>query len=184
MGLFSDTIPTAKFNQLGDKVVGTIVRFEKQQRTEFVPNQKGAGRPMFWHNDKPTAGMAVDPQSGEPNRPVMDQVIVLDTGIEDEYGETQRRLFVKSKQMLGDIKTACKAAGVRDVDEGGRLTCTWVSGAGRTGSPKVYAFEYAAPRQAPAGDSVVNNPAPAQRTAAANSVLGQPVGAGVSNPPF
>ncbi|MEU1240069.1 hypothetical protein ABZ388_06890 [Micromonospora parva] len=173
MGLFSETIPTAKFNQIGDKVVGTIVRFDQQQRTEFTPNQQGAGRPMFWHNGKPTAAMPNDPQTGEPNQPVMDKVIVLDTGVDDGYGETQRRLFVKSKQMLNDIKTACTAAGVRDVDEGGRLTCTWVDGAGRVGSPKVYAFEYAPP--AMAGAVAAPAEAPAAPKAAKKSQ---------DNPPF
>lgn len=165
MGLFSDSIPTAKFNQIGDSVVGAIVRFDQQQRTEFTPGG-GAGRLMFWHNGKPTAGTPTDPQTGEANQPVMDKVIVLDTGVDDGYGETQRRLFVKSKQMLNDIKTACKAAGVRDVDEGGRLTCTWVSGAGRVGSPKVYAFEYAPP--ASVGAAAALAPAPAVKKPSEN----------------
>ncbi len=173
MGLFSESIPTAKFDQLGDTVVGEIVRFDQQQRTEFVRGQKGAGRPMFWHHNRPTAGMATDPQTGEPNRPVMDKVVVLDTGVDDGYGETQRRLFVKSKQMLEAIKAACVAAGVRDVDEGGRLTCTWVSGAGQTGDPKVYAFQYAPPAMAGA------TPAPAQ--AAAPAAVSKP---STVEPPF
>lgn len=176
MGLFSDTIPTAKFNQIGDTVVGAIVRFDQQQRTEFTPGG-GAGRLMFWHNGKPTAGMPTDPQTGEANQPVMDKVIVLDTGVDDGYGETQRRLFVKSKQMLNDIKTACKAAGVRDVDEGGRLTCTWASGAGRVGSPKVYAFEYAPP-------ATVGAAATPSTASADSSVTGQPAAKADSAPPF
>lgn len=148
MGLFSESIPTAKFNQIGDTVVGEIVRFDQQQRTKFVRGQVTPGLPMFWSNGRPTAGADVDPRTGAENQPVMDKVVVLDTEVADEYGETQRRLFIKSKQMLTGIKDACKAAGVRDVAEGGRLTCTWVSGAGETGSPKVYAFEYAPPAMA------------------------------------
>lgn len=147
MGLFKEMIPTAKFNQIGDKVSGIIVRFEKQQRTEFDPTGKGTGQLMFWVNGKPKAGIPFDPETRTPNDPVMDQVVIVDTDEADEYGETQRRLFVKSKQTLGAIKEACKNAGTRDVDEGGRLTCTWVDGAGRVGSPKVYAFEYVPPGQ-------------------------------------
>lgn len=187
MGLFSDKVPTAKFNQIGDQVSGVIVSFDKQQRTKFIRGQKSGGALMYWHNSKPTAGVARDPQTGEANRPVMDDVVILDTGVADEYGETERRLFVKTKQMLDAIKTACKAAGVRDVDEGGRLTCRWVSGAGGTTDPRVYAFEYAAPGQAgnDAPAAPVANAAPAQRTTA-DSVLGQPVGAAAyaGEPPF
>lgn len=182
MGLFSDTIPTAKFNQVGDKVVGIIVRFDQQQRTEFIPGG-GVGAPMFWHNGRPVAGVASDPQTGEPNRPVMDKVIVLDTDEADQYGEKQRRLFIKSKQMLTGIKEACTAVGVRDVDEGGRLACTWASGAGRTGSPKVYAFEYDPPGTFTAEEATTPvSTEPAQRTTA-DSVLGKPAAAN-SAPPF
>lgn len=145
MGLFKKMIPTAKFTNVGDKVSGTIVRFEHQQRTEFDPSGKGTGELMFWVNGKPKAGIAFDPETKKPNQPVMDQVVVIDTDEADEYGETQRRLFVKGKQTLSAIKEACKKVGVQDVDEGGRLTCTWVDGAGRVGSPKVYTFEYVPP---------------------------------------
>jgi len=143
MGLFGNKAPTAKFKKLGDQVSGEIVDFQQQQRTEYVPGK--VGDPMFWHKGKPTAGMAVDPATGEPNRPVMDDVIVLETGVADEYGETERRLFIKGKQMLDGLKAACRDAGVRDLDTGGRLTCRWAEGAGGAADPRVYAFEYVPP---------------------------------------
>jgi hypothetical protein len=144
MGLFSNKAPTAKFRQIGDQVVGDIVAFDKQQRTEYLKGG-GIGEPMFWSGRRPVAGAAVDPQTGEANRPVMDDVLVLDTGIPDDYGQTERRLFVKGAAMLEGIAAACKEAGVRDVDLGGRLTCTWASGAGGTADPRVYAFTYVPP---------------------------------------
>lgn len=184
MGLFNDRAPTAKFHQIGDRVSGVIVDFDEQQRTEYIRGSKAGGPPMYWHNGKPTAGVAVDPQTGEANRPVMDPVVTLDTGVADEYGETERRLFVKGKQMFDGIKAACKAVGVRDIDKGGRLTCTWASGAGGAGSPRVYAFEYVPPGGQAANSALAAPaPAPAQRTAA-DSVLGQPAAPGSATPPF
>lgn len=157
MGLFSNKAPTAKFKQIGDEVEGVIVAFDKQQRTEFIPG--GIGGPMFWHKGKPTADLAADPVTGKANDPVMDDVIILDTGVADEYGETERRLFIKGKQMLADLEAACRAGGVRDVDLGGRLACRWATGAGGTADPRVYAFRYtppgaAAPAPAPASDGL------------------------------
>lgn len=190
MGLFSDKVPTAKFDKIGDSVTGSIVGFEKQQRTEYIRDPKGgrgtAGRPMYWVSGRPTPGVATDPMTGEPNQPVMDQVVVLDTGVKDQFGETQRRLFIKSKQMLTGIREACTDAGVRDVEEGGRLTCTWVSGAGVTGDARVYAFAYAPPADgasAPSAPAAPANPAPAQRTTS-DRLFGQPVGVGSMDPPF
>lgn len=149
MGLFDDSrVPTAKFNQIGDSVSGVIVGdVEEVQRTEFIQGQKSGGALMYWHNSKPTAGMAVDPGTGEPNRPVMDKVVTVDTDEVDEYGESERRIFIKGKQTISAIKEALKAAGVRDIAVGGRLTCTWASGAGGTQDPRVYAFEYVPPAE-------------------------------------
>lgn len=155
MGLFNETVPTAKFDKVGDSVTGEIVRFEKQHRSEFNPNLKGAPRMMFWVDGKPTAGIAFDPVTKKPNNPVMDNVLVLETGQPDEYGKTERRLFVKGKATLSAVKEACKSAGVQDVEEGGILTCTWANGLGRVGSPKVYSFSYVPPGNSEVAASVV-----------------------------
>lgn len=141
MGMFGETIPTAKFEKIGDIVSGTIVEMYQHHRTEF-----GTGIPMYWHNRKPTAGVETDPQTGKPNDPVTDPVIVLDTGTPDEYGETRRRLFVKGKAMVAAIQDARRAAKARDISEYGKLSCQWASGkGGQIGPPRVWKFEYEAP---------------------------------------
>lgn len=139
MGLFNSTVPTVKLDKIGDEFGGTIIGFDKQHRTEF-----GTGTPMYWSNRKPTAGVAVDPQTGKDNDPVMDPVVLLDTGNPDEFGETQRRLIVKG-QMLADIREACREAQVRDVRERGQLFGKWVSGQARAGSPRKFKFTYTPP---------------------------------------
>lgn len=144
MGLFTDRAPTAKFNKIGDFCTGRIVEISKSHRTEFK-RDGSIGDLMYWYNGKPTAGVAVDPQTKEPNRPVEDPVITVDTGEPDEYGNTERRIFVKGKGDLAAIKTACTGAGVRDIEIGGRITKTWISGAGGTSDPRVYGYEYEPP---------------------------------------
>lgn len=147
MGLFTTSIPTAKFTQIGDSVVGRIVDIGQQQRTEYL-RDGGIGEPMFWSGGRPVAGAEMDPRTGQPNKPVMDHVITLETGAADENGVTERRVFVKGKAELASIKQACKDAGVRDIEVGGVLKKTWISGAGGTSDPRVYEYKY----KAPAGD--------------------------------
>lgn len=144
MGLFGDKAPTAKFNRIGDRCGGVIVDIGESHRTEYLRGG-AAGEPMYWSSGRPVAGAAIDPASGAANRPVMDAVVTVETGVADEYGETERRIFVKGKADLAAVKDACVAAGVRDIEIGGRLTKTWVSGAGGTDDPRVYAYEYTKP---------------------------------------
>lgn len=146
MGIFNDTAPTGKFSRIGDRCGGEVVHIGEHHRTEFK-RDGSVGLPMYWVNRQPTAGVAVDPQTNEPNRPVMDAVVTVDTGEADEYGNTERRVFVKGKAELTSLKSACTAAGVRDIEVGGRLTKTWSSGAGGTADPRVYTFEYVPPGQ-------------------------------------
>lgn len=186
MGLFSNSVPTAKFLQVGDSCTGTIVEIGQTQRTEFK-RDGSIGDPMFWSGGKPVAGAEVDPRSGQPNQPVMDHVITLETGQPDENGETQRRIFVKGKSELASIKEACIAAGVRDVELGGKLQKTWASG-GRPGgadvdNPRVYSYRYAPPKggvtaQAPAPAPV----APAQTAAAVHEAMDRMQRAHASSP--
>lgn len=185
MGLFSNSVPTAKFQQIGDICSGTIVDIGKQQRTEFKKDGSIGDR-MYWSGGRPTPGAEIDPRSGEPNQPVMDHVITVETGVPDENGETQRRIFVKGKADLAAIKEACTAAGVRDIEIGGRIAKKWLSGAGGTADPRVYAYKYAAP-------GTRNGPQPAseivpqvldrlQHAHASSPVLNRP--SNTSNPGF
>ncbi|HET8726355.1 MAG TPA: hypothetical protein VFO41_02490 [Alphaproteobacteria bacterium] len=144
VGLFANRAPTAKFQQIGDSCAGTIVDIGKAQRTEFK-RDGSIGDPMFWSGGRPVAGAEIDPRSGEPNQPVMDHVITVDTGVADENGDTERRIFVKGKADLAAIKEACIAAGVRDIEVGGRIQKIWKSGEGGTADPRVYVYRYQPP---------------------------------------
>jgi hypothetical protein len=146
VGLFTSSTPTAKFQQIGDSVVGHITHIGKQQRTEYL-RDGGIGPRMYWSGGRPVAGAEVDPRSGENNEPVMDHVVTVDTGVADENGETGRRVFIKGKAELASIKAACIAAGVRDIEIGGVLKKIWVSGAGGTADPRVYEYKYKAPER-------------------------------------
>jgi hypothetical protein len=147
VGLFTSSTPTAKFQQIGDSIVGRITHIGQQQRTEYL-RDGGIGPRMYWSGGRPVADAEIDPRSGEANQPVMDHVVTLDTGKPDENGETERRVFVKGKAELASVKQACIAAGVRDIEIGGVLKKTWLSGAGGTADPRVYEYKYKAPERA------------------------------------
>jgi hypothetical protein len=158
MGLFTDRAPTAKFTKIGDATGGKIVDIGKSHRTEFM-RDGSIGQPMYWFNGKPVPGVAVDPQTGQENRPVEDPVVTVDTGKADEYGNTERRIFIKGSGDLAAVKAACVAAGVRDIEIGGHLTKTWASGAGGTADPRKYTYAYFPPvphdAVLPAGTQVI-----------------------------
>lgn len=157
MGLFSSGVPTAKFQQIGDSCIGRIVDISQTQRTEFT-RDGSVGQRMWWSGGRPVAGAEIDPRSGEQNAPVMDHVVTVDTGVADENGFSEKRIFVKGKAELTSIKAACTEAGVRDIEIGGLLKKTWMSGAGGTADPRVYEYKYKAPGSGegprPAGEIV------------------------------
>lgn len=151
MAMFTTNAPSAKFAHIGDSVEGTIVDVYRTQRYEYV--RGGQGAPLYWLNKKPTAGARINPETGRANDPVLQWVIVVDTGTPDDNGDTERRVFVKNKRMEVALTAAVTLAGGRRAGGlliGGWLRCTWAGEEQGDGpSPaKVYAFEYAAP---PAG---------------------------------
>lgn len=151
MAMFTSNPPSAKFARIGDSVEGTIVDVYRSQRYEYV--RGGQGLPLYWQNRKPTAGARVNPETGQANDPVLQYVIVVDTGAPDDNGDTERRIFVKNKRMETALTAAVTLAGGRRVGGlliGGYLRCTWTGEEQGDGpSPaKVHSFEYAAP---PAG---------------------------------
>jgi hypothetical protein len=161
MGLFSNSTPTAKFAQVGDFCIGRITSIGQQQRTEYHRDGT-SGQAMFWSGGRPVAGADVDPKTGQPNQPVMDHVVTVDTGHPDENGETERRIFVKGKADLASIKAACTEAGVRDIEVGGLMKKLWESGRGGVDEPRVYRYFYQPPARAGVlGDDQAPAPAPA-----------------------
>lgn len=148
MALFTGRTPSAKFNKIGDSVEGSIVEVEKRQRYQF--SRDGSGGPMFWHNRRPTEN-ARYADDGSPNDPVLDLVLTLETGVADENGDTERRVFLKNKRMNTALEKAVLTAGAKreGLLIGGRLQVTF--SAEETGDGpnpyKVYDFVYGRPEE-------------------------------------
>lgn len=146
-GLFATAAPTAKFKNIGDTVEGEIIDAYQYQDSEYVRN--GVGQPLYWHNRRPTPGMRIDPATGRPNDPVLRWQIVLDTGMPDEDGRTERRLFLSKKRLEDGLKRAIIAARAHEgLLLGGHLRCTF-TGFDETSDalqlPKTFEFVYTAP---------------------------------------
>lgn len=118
--------PACKFQAIGDTHKGRIVTAEKRQQTDYA-----TGTPKTWDN-------------GEP---MWEIVITLDTGVEDENGETNRRLFVRG-QMLKALREALKDANAK-LEIGGELAVRYTGDgeASKKGfnAPKLFKAKYTAP---------------------------------------
>jgi hypothetical protein len=119
---------SAKFDNEGDKVVGTILDMQVKQQTDIK-----TGSPRTWDN-------------GDP---MMQLVVTLQTDArDDEDDDGQRTLYVKG-QMQRAVQDAVRKAGARGLAEGGRLGVKFVS----TAEPKQRGFngakQYAAQYEAP-----------------------------------
>lgn len=140
MGLFAgDSIPTIKWEAIGQPVSGVVVGFADHHRSEYSPT--GDGEKLYWSGTggkKKPKPVPFD-ADGNPNQPVMDKVVML------HDGESERRLFVKGQRMVDAIKAAIVEARARDVNEGGVLTGTWTGGAATMNSPREFKFTYEPP---------------------------------------
>lgn len=94
--LFPESIPTFKFEAVGDSIEGVIVKHDASQQTDIATRE-----PLWW----------------EDGRPRMQTVLTLltaerDPDIEDDDG--RRRVFVKS-DMMRAVRDAVKHAGKRKI---------------------------------------------------------------------
>jgi hypothetical protein len=125
--------PAAKFEKIGDTISGTITGFKQQQQTDAT-----TGKPRFF-------------DSGDP----MNLWII---NVEVESGETMslwakrgpnfKVASGKGQAMLDAIVSACKEAGAKNFEVGGRLAVALTGmGEQRGGlnAPKLYTAQYAAP---------------------------------------
>lgn len=110
MGMFDYRPPAMKFVE-GKRQGGRVVEVQESQRRAY--RSDGAGQPLFWHQGKPVEGVEVDPATGEANRPVMQTEIVVDTGIDDGKGETERTIYFGKQRMEKAFKDAARDARLR-----------------------------------------------------------------------
>jgi len=89
----------------GKEIGGEIVDFRVQQKTDFDTQ-----RPLFFVKDATTGrvgkGFESHAADGTPNRPICDWVFTVDTGVEDENGDTERRIFLdpRTGQRGSDVE--------------------------------------------------------------------------------
>lgn len=142
--MFETRAPSAKFATVGDGIDGDIVGVRRTQQTEFKTNI-----PLYWES-KTKSTNRTNPANGQPNDPMLQTEITLDTGVPDENGATERRLFVRGKRMTDALKHAVQqGGGGRDgLLIGGKLACTFYgteASAGGGSDAKLYRFSYNPP---------------------------------------
>jgi hypothetical protein len=96
----------------GKEVGGEIVDFRIQQKSDYDTN-----RPLYFErvDGRTTKSFAPYAADGTPNEPICDWVFTLDTGEEDEHGETERRIFLDPRK--GQRGTAIEGLRGRDAVE-------------------------------------------------------------------
>lgn len=139
--LMSSGAPSAKFVNIGDKVVGTITDVSTSQQREFK-----TGKPEVWDDGKPKMQLVITLATDE-----RDPSIEADDGTRRVYAPA----WAKPGSVFDALRNAVKAAGASGLDNGGKLavvfTGTEAQDAGL--SPrKLYEAKYAPPAAAAAND--------------------------------
>jgi hypothetical protein len=128
--LFASGAPAFKFEEIGDKVTGTITNLDVRQQTDF-----DSGEPKFWDDGKP----------------MMEIVITLATSLRDkeiEDDDGERRVFCRGAMMTA-FRQAVRKAKDSKPRVGAKVTVTY-SGDGeakkaRFNPPKLYTVTYEPP---------------------------------------
>lgn len=95
-------VPWVRFDREGDRHGGQIVEFRREQAWDF-----NESKPMWWSNEQSCVVFeAYDEHTGEIRNPLTQDVITVETGVADENGETERRIFVAKKRQKEATKNA------------------------------------------------------------------------------
>lgn len=152
--------PTAKFKTVGERHGGEIVDFRVVQKKHFDTDQ-----PQYFQRDEDGVTVTSRPyaEDGRPNDPVVQYEITVDTGVEDNDGDTERRLFIDPQRgrkgtplegMRGGdaLASALKRAKAHRVglEIGGKLFLTW-NGKLREGPKKPETNTWSAEYEPPVG---------------------------------
>lgn len=152
--------PTAKFKSVGDRHGGEIVDFRVIQKKHFDTDQ-----PQYFQRDEDGVTVTSRPYApdGRPNDPVVQYEITVETGVEDDDGDTERRLFIdpqrgrKGTPLEGNrggdaLASALKRAKSHRVglEIGGKLFLTW-QGKLREGPKKPETNTWSAEYEPPSG---------------------------------
>jgi hypothetical protein len=172
--LMSGGVKAAKFDTLGETVLGTITDQPRaSQMTKYQSDELD-----YW-------------PSGDPK---MQIVVTLQTDQRDPANaqdDGRRRLFIVPR-MMQPVREAVLRSGAKGLAIGGRLAVRWVSGTGQgEGNAKQYAAEYAPPAVDPGGllggqanaTPAAPAPAPAAAPAPQASLLASVTPAAAAAPP-
>lgn len=88
--------PYAKFTGPGDRHGGQIVDFRVVQTIDFETK-----RPQYLEQSEDgdwSKTFAAFRSDGKPNDPIVQWEITVDTGVEDENGDTERRIFIDPRK--------------------------------------------------------------------------------------
>lgn len=89
--------PYAKFAKAGDRHGGEIVDFRIVQTVDF-----DSKRPQYLQQDPDDGSwsrvFAAHSPDGKPNDPIVQWEITVDTGVEDQHGDTELRIFVDPRK--------------------------------------------------------------------------------------
>lgn len=115
MGVPRDPVVSWKDRPIGWSVTGEIMPTEKGEPSDYVQRRDDDGDLEWWDEEK--------------TQPKMQVIVHLKTGVikpehEDHTGVW--RLFVASKGMKDAVRDAVKAAGVRKLEVGGKLTVEYI----------------------------------------------------------
>lgn len=153
--LMSGGIKSAKFETLGDTVIGTITDQPKVEQMRKYQSEELD----FW-------------PSGDPK---MQIVVILQTEQRDPadpHDDGKRRLHIPPR-MMQPVREAVRRSGAKGLEIGGRIAVRWVSGSGQgEGNAKQYAADYAPPAVDPGSLLGGNGAAPVTAPAAAAPSLG------------
>lgn len=115
MGMFDYRPPALKFSGVGDRRGGRVTGVDKSQRRAYRSDGSGLG--LFWQDRRPTEGAEVNPATGEPNDPVMQWVITVETGEPDQHGDTERSVYFGKQRLEEAFSLAAKAVKLRSPDD-------------------------------------------------------------------
>lgn len=161
--LMGGGVASAKFENVGTTITGTIEDLTASQQTDFT-----TGELRTWPN-------------GDP---MMQVVVTLATDLRDPDvtdDDGLRKVYVKGKSLTAAVRDAVRRAGAKGLEPGGTLTVTYTGDgvAERRGinPPKLYSATYAKPDPAAAANAALGlahtkeaAPAPAAAPAAAPEV--------------
>lgn len=135
--------PSAKFNQIGAEVAGTVVATDVRQQTDFK-----TGEVLTWRD-------------GSPRMMVVATLQTQERDSHDYNDDGLRRLFIKGKSLTDAVRDAVRKAGAGGLELGGWLKVAYVAdgqAADRASDPpKLYLAEFTRPQQQ-AANEVLNRP--------------------------